>query len=177
MKIIFVTGSQNKFDEAKQVIPGLEHKDLDLLEIQGVDPKPIIAHKLEEAKKVLQGNLVVEDNSLYIDSLKGLPGPLIKWFMKTIGNDGLVKISESYGNPRATAKCIVGFSKEDGTVEYFEGSIDGEIVRPRGENGFGWDPIFQPEGSSKTFAEMTQEEKNKISMRKIAFQKLKNYLE
>lgn len=176
MKITFVTGSQNKYDEAKQIIPELERQDLDLVEVQGIDPKPIIAHKLEEAKRVLQGNLVVEDISLYFGSLAGLPGPLIKWFMKTIGNDGLVKIVESFGNTKATAKCIVGISKEDGTIEYFEGSINGDIVQPRGENGFGWDAIFQPTGWDKTFAEMTQEEKNEISMRKIAFQKLSDYL-
>lgn len=177
MKITFVTGSQNKFDEAKQIITDIEHQDLDLVEVQGVDPKPIIAHKLEEAKKTLQGNLVVEDISLYLEALGGLPGPLIKWFMKTIGNDGIVKITESFSNNKTVAKCIVGFGKEDGGIEYFEGSIDGEIVSPRGENGFGWDAIFQPTGWTKTFAEMTQEEKNQISMRKIAFQKLKDYLE
>lgn len=176
MEITFVTGSQNKYDEAKQIIPDLEHREIDLVEVQGIDPKPIIAHKLEEAKKVLQGNIVVEDISLYFDSLVGLPGPLIKWFMKTIGNDGLVKIVESFGNQKATAKCIVGLSKEDGSVEFFEGTIDGEIVKPRGDNGFGWDPIFLPTGWDKTFAEMTQEEKNEISMRKIAFQKLSDYL-
>ena len=176
MKITFVTGSQNKYDEAKQIIPELERQDLDLVEIQEIDPKIIISHKLEEAKKVLQGNLVVEDTSLYFDSLVGLPGPLIKWFMKTIGNNGLVKLVESFGNPKATAKCIIGLSKEDGTLEYFEGSTDGEIVEPRGDNGFGWDPIFQPTGWNKTFAEMTQEEKNEISMRRIAFQKLSGYL-
>lgn len=176
MKITFVTGSQNKYDEAKQIIPEIDRQDLDLVEVQGIDPKPIIAHKLEEAKKVLQGNLVVEDISLYFDSLMGLPGPLIKWFMKTIGNDGLVKIVELFENPKATAKCIVGLSKENGSVEFFEGSIEGEIVKPRGENGFGWDPIFQPTGWDKTFAEMTQEEKNEISMRKIAFQALKDSL-
>jgi non-canonical purine NTP pyrophosphatase (RdgB/HAM1 family) len=96
--------------------------------------------------------------------------------MKTVGNDGLVKIADSFGNNKAAAKCIIGLSKDDGIVEFFEGSIEGKIVPPRGENGFGWDPIFQPDGWEKTFAEMTQEEKNQISMRKIAFQKLKEYL-
>lgn len=176
MKIIFVTGSANKYNEAKQTIPILEHHDLDLVEIQGIDPRPIIAHKLQEAKKVLQGNLVVEDTSLYFDSLMGLPGPLIKWFMKTIGNYGLYKMCQSFGTSKATAKCVIGLSREDGSVEYFEGSMEGEIVEPRGENGFGWDPIFQPAGWDKTLAEMTQEEKNEISMRMVAFQKLNDYL-
>lgn len=175
-EIVFVTGSDNKYEEAKQVIPDLVRKDLDLVEIQGIDPKPIIAHKLEEAKKSLSGNLVVEDISLYLDCLGGLPGPLIKWFMKTIGNDGLVKIAQSYGNSKVTARCLIGLSSDNGEVEFFEGSIEGEIVSPRGGNGFGWDSIFQPTGWTMTFAEMSAEEKGEISMRKIAFQKLNDYL-
>lgn len=172
MKIIFLTGNKNKFEEAKQIIPDLEQSDIDLTEIQSLDPKEIIAHKLNEAKKNIKGNLVVEDTSLYLDCLNGLPGPLIKWFLKTTGNEGLVKIAESFGNTKAVAKVIVGFAKEDGSEEFFEGSINGNIVKPRGETNFGWDPIFEPEGYDKTFAEMTTEEKGKISMRKIAFQKL-----
>jgi len=176
MKIIFVTGNKDKFGEAKQIIPELEQQDIDLTEIQGIDSKEIITHKLEEAKKVLQGNLVVEDNSLSFDCLGGLPGSLIKWFLKTIGNEGLVKITESFGNNKAKAAVVIGFSNTEGTTDFFEGSIEGEIVKPRGKNGFGWDPIFLPNGWSKTFGEMTFEEKNEISMRKIAFKKLKEYI-
>jgi non-canonical purine NTP pyrophosphatase (RdgB/HAM1 family) len=62
-------------------------------------------------------------------------------------------------------------------MEYFEGFYDGSIVSPRGTGGFGWDPIFQPAGSPLTFAEMSLEEKNKYSMRRIAAQKLKEYLD
>ncbi len=175
-KIIFVTGNKGKFAEAQQIISELEQNDIDLVEIQEIDPKKVILHKLEQAKKLLQGNLIVEDTSLYLDCLGGLPGPLIKWFMKTIGNEGLVKIAESFENKKASAKVVIGNSNENDSVEYFEGSIDGEIVKPRGENGFGWDSIFQPAGWLKTFAEMTLEEKNKISMRKIAFQKLRDSL-
>jgi non-canonical purine NTP pyrophosphatase (RdgB/HAM1 family) len=176
MQITFVTGNKNKFEEAVQIIPSLIQKDIDLVELQEIDSKKIISHKIEEAKKILTGNLIVEDNALCLEALNGLPGPLIKWFLKAIGNDGLVKICDSFGNNKATAKVIIGFGIENGTVEFFEGSIEGEIVKPRGENGFGWDAIFQPTGSNKTFGEMTQEEKNSISMRKIAFENLINSL-
>lgn len=176
MKITFLTGNKSKFEEASLIIPDLIQHDIDLLEIQDTDPKRIILHKLEEAKKILLENLIVEDTSLYLDCLNGLPGPLIKWFLKTVGNDGLVKIANSFANNKALAKVILGFSKEGGPVEFFEGSIEGTVVSPRGENGFGWDAIFQPDGRQKTFAEMTLEEKNEISMRKLAFQKLKEHL-
>ena len=69
----------------------MEQSDIDLTEIQSVDPKEIIEHKLNEAKKHMKGNLVVEDTSLYFEALNGLPGPLIKWFLKTVGNEGLAK--------------------------------------------------------------------------------------
>jgi non-canonical purine NTP pyrophosphatase (RdgB/HAM1 family) len=176
MKLIFVTGNKGKFAEAKLIIPELEQLDIDLMELQEIDPEAIIKHKLKEAAKTIQGNLVVEDTSLYLDCLNGLPGPLIKWFMKTIGNAGLVSISESFKNNRAVAKVIIGLGKVDGSVEFFEGLVSGKIVRPEGKNGFGWDPVFQPDGWNKTFAQMTPAEKNKISMRRIVFQKLKDYL-
>lgn len=175
--MIFITGNKGKFDEASKIITDLEQKDIDLAEIQSLDPKVIIQAKLDEAKKVVQGNIVVEDGGLYIESLNGLPGPLIKWFMKALDNEGLFKITESFENKKAIAKVIIGVSFESGTVEFFEGSISGTIVSPRGDNGFGWDKVFLPDGFEKTFAEMTLEEKNEISMRKVAFQKLKEYLE
>jgi non-canonical purine NTP pyrophosphatase (RdgB/HAM1 family) len=177
MKLTFITGNKGKFEEASKIIPELEQKDIDLAEIQSLDPKQIIQAKLNEAKKEIQGNLVVEDGGLYIESLNGLPGPLIKWFMKALGNEGLYKVLENSENKKAEAKVIVGVSFENEITEFFEGSVSGLIVAPRGDNGFGWDKIFQPEGYNKTFAEMTIEEKNETSMRKIAFQKLKDYLE
>jgi len=172
----FVTGNKGKFDEASKIITNLEQKDIDLIEIQSLNPEEIIKAKLDEAKKYIQGNIIVEDGGLYIDSLNGLPGPLIKWFMKSLDNEGLYKITESCENKKAEAKVIIGVSFDYRDIKFFEGSISGIIVSPRGENGFGWDKIFQPDGFNKTFAEMTLDEKNEISMRKIAFKKLKEYL-
>jgi len=174
MKIIFLTGNQGKLSEATSIIPEIEGMEIDLPEVQEIDAKKIIENKLKEAAKQLEDNLIVEDTSLYLDGLGGLPGPLIKWFMKTIGNEGLVKIANSFSN-KAEARTWIAYLN-NGKVEFFEGVIKGTIVEPRGENGFGWDAIFQPEGYEKTFAEMTMEEKNELSMRKIAFQRLKDYL-
>lgn len=176
MKITFVTGNQNKFAEAKEFIPDLQMHDLDLVEIQEVDSQKIIEAKLLEAKKYLSGNIIVEDNSLVFNCLGSLPGPLNKWFSKSIGNQKMYQICESFGDFSVEAKVIIGYSDASGEVSYFEGVIKGQIVSPRGENGFGWDAIFIPNGSNKTFAQMTPEEKNQISMRKIAFQKLADFL-
>jgi len=77
----------------------------------------------------------------------------------------------------AYAQCIYAFSEgPDSKPELFVGRCDGEIVPPRGENMFGWDPVFQPKGHVQTFAEMSLEEKNKISHRAKATELLKEYL-
>ena len=175
-EIYFLTGNENKLKEVKEFIPEIMGLNIDVVEIQSINAEEIIKHKLSEAKKQYNKRFVVEDTSLYLDCLNGLPGPLIKWFLKTIGNEGLVKLAKFHNNNKAVAKCLVGFSDGD-KIEFFEGSINGKIVYQKGENGFGWDKIFQPDGYEKTFAEMTSEEKNNISHRRIAFEKLKNHLQ
>jgi len=177
MSLIFLTGNQNKLEEAKSVIPQLESLDIDLPEIQSIDAYEVIKYKLQGAFEHHEGEFIVEDTSLYIDSLNGLPGPLIKWFMKTVGNEGLVKMAEALGGTKAEAKVIIGYANSKDNIKFFEGSTNGEIVAPRGELGWGWDPIFLPNGYSKTFGEMTSEEKYDISMRKVAFSKLKKFFE
>ncbi|PIR98269.1 MAG: non-canonical purine NTP pyrophosphatase, RdgB/HAM1 family [Candidatus Colwellbacteria bacterium CG10_big_fil_rev_8_21_14_0_10_42_22] len=177
MKILFITGNKGKLGEATSIIPEIEGLDIDLDEIQSLDAHEVIKHKLQEAYKKQKGEFIVEDTSLYIDSLNGLPGPLIKWFMKTVDNEGLVKMAKALGGTKAEAKTIIGYSKSEDDIHFFKGSIKGEIVEPRGDGGFGWDPIFMPNGYDKTFAEMTAEEKNEISMRRIALNKLKEFID
>lgn len=176
MKIQFITGNANKFKEAQKIISELEQLDIDLPEIQEIDAHEVIKAKLIEAQKHHGGVFVVEDTSLYLDCLNGLPGPLIKWFEKTIGNEGLYDIAKKYDDYGAQAKTIVGYSDESGNIEFFEGMLEGKIVSPRGENDFGWSPIFELENIGKTFAQMSAEEKNDVSMRKIAFEQLKKFL-
>lgn len=176
MHLYFITGNKGKFEEVKRLIPSVSQKDIDLTEIQEFDAKKIVAHKLQEALKHVKGECIVEDTSLYIDSLKGLPGPLIKWFIKTLGLTGLYSVVAFFKDRSAKAKTIVGYAKNAQDIHFFEGEIRGTIVKPRGDRVFGWDQIFQPQGSKKTFGEMSLTEKTKISMRRIAVLKLKQYL-
>jgi len=176
MVLYFITGNANKLLELKSILPNVEQLNIDLPEIQEIDAKEIIKEKILEAFKHKQGEFIVEDTSLYIDSLNGLPGPLIKWFMKTIGNQGIFDIVKNLNSSKSEAKTFIGYAKNPDEIYYFEGSIKGKIVSPVGEFGFGWDSIFQPEGFSKTFAQMTLEEKNKLSMRRLALNKLKKFL-
>jgi inosine triphosphate pyrophosphatase len=177
MKLYFITGNKNKLEEVKLILPNVEQQDIDLPEIQEIDAKEIIKAKLLEALKHKKASFIVEDTSLYLDCLNGLPGPLIKWFLKTIGIDGLYQLAKSSDNFKASAKTFIGYAKNKKEIHYFEGIVKGEIVKPRGQTGFGWDPIFKPEGFDKSFAQMTAEEKNKVSMRRLALNKLKVFFD
>jgi len=176
MTLYFITGNKNKFGEVSAILPNIEQLDIDLPEIQDIDAREIIKAKLLGVLNYRQAEFIVEDTSLYFECLNGLPGPLIKWFMKTIGNEGLFNIVEKLGNTKAEAKTIGGYAKKPEEIYYTEGCIKGSIVSPKGKSGFGWDPIFQPDSFDKTFAEMTLKEKNSVSMRKIALEKLKEFI-
>lgn len=175
--IYFITGNKDKFKEIQSILENVEQFEIDLDEIQEIDAKEIIKNKLQEALKHKQENFIVEDTSLYLDCLNGLPGPLIKWFLKTIGNQGLYDITQKLGNSSAQAKTIIGYADKNGKINFFEGILTGKIVSPIGENGFGWDNIFMPETHDKTFGQMTIQEKNEISMRRNALNKLKEFLQ
>lgn len=175
--IIFVTGNNNKFKEAKEILHNLVQQDIDLIEIQEVDPHKIIEAKLLEAYKINKSAYIVEDTSLFFDCFDLLPGPLIKWFLKDMGNSGLYRLVSMYNNNKAETVVWIGYINDRGEIQYFNSSIEGSIIKPVGENGFGWDRIFKPDGYNKTFAEMSFKEKNKISMRRNVFMKLKSFLE
>lgn len=189
-KLYFITGNKNKFSEIKAILPNVEQLEIDLDEIQETDAHKIIEHKMKEALKHHNGQFIIEDTSLYIKSLNDLPGPLIKWFMQKLEAEGIWRISdtnkldkekieqlgENLKENTAEAKTIIGYAEDKENIHFFEGSIKGHIVKPTGETNFGWDPIFKPVGYDKTFQQMTKEEKNKISMRRMAVEKLKEFL-
>ncbi|VVB79154.1 Non-canonical purine NTP pyrophosphatase [uncultured archaeon] len=179
MKIYFITGNKNKFAEVKHMLPEIEQLELDLEEIQEFDAHKVIQAKIQEAFKHHKSGdaFIIEDTSLYLDGLNGLPGPLIKWFMQRLKVEGIFDIVEKIGNFGAEAKTIIGYAESPEKIHFFEGSVKGKIVPPSGPTNFGWDPIFKPIGSEKTFQQMAKEEKNVMSMRRIAVEKLKEFLE
>ena len=177
MSLSFITGNAGKFSEIKEIIPNIEQLNIDLVEIQELDSYKVIEAKLREAQKVHQGALMIEDTSLYFKAMNGLPGPLIKWFLEAMGLEGLAELALKLENQEAEARTIIGYISETGEIKYFEGKLAGQIVKPRGDNGFGWDKIFELEESGKTLAELSLEEKNKISMRQEAVRQLQKYLE
>lgn len=176
MQLTLLTGNKGKLNEFRTILPNVQNLDIDLPEIQELDAHKIIQAKLEAAMQHHEGNFIVEDTSLYVDGLNGLPGPLIKWFLKAVDTDGVYKMAASTDSVEAQAKTIIGYASSSREIHFFEGVIEGKIVEPRGNHGFAWDTIFQPEGYDTTFAEMTAEEKNGISMRKIAIEELSRFL-
>lgn len=117
--------------------------------------------------------MLVEDTGLEFAAWNRLPGALIKWFLDTVGNEGILKILTGETNRKAVAKTAVGFFGGTQT-RIFVGEVSGTVPETvRGTGGFGWDPIFVPDGHEKSFAEMTPAEKNAISMRKFALERMK----
>jgi len=175
--LYFITGNSNKFKEISAVIPNLEQLELDLEEIQSLDPKVVIEHKLAQAAAVHNGEFIIEDTNLELACLNGLPGTFIRWFEKTIGIEGLASLAMKHEDRSAIARVTIGYRDPEGNTHYFTGELEGDIVPPRGTEKWGWNPIFQPKGEDRTFAEMTIEEKNRISMRGIATRKLAAHLQ
>ena len=156
----------------------LRSEKIDLPELQG-EPEDIVREKCRLAsERVSQpGPVLVDDTSLCYNALHGLPGPYIKWFMDKTGHEGLNKILAGYEDKSAYAQCIFAFCPSPGApIKTFVGKTAGTIVEPRGSLDFGWDPIFQPEGYDKTYAELDTAVKNTISHRSRAAEKLRAYL-
>ncbi|CDO53922.1 hypothetical protein DV451_003801 [Geotrichum candidum] len=177
--ITFVTGNANKLRETSAIlgpVANLTNKSLDLPELQGSVEEVTIA-KAKAAADLIQGPVLVEDTALSFNALGGLPGPYIKWFMQTIGNQGLYDMLYKFEDKTGKAICTFGFCAGPGEeVLLFQGINHGTIVEPRGENDFGWNPIFEPKGYNQTYSEMPSELKNAISHRFLALEKLKKFL-
>ena len=178
-KIWMGTSSDHKYEEAKEVLGEygieLERLSIDRVEIQADDPGIIAEYSL----KVLDVDhpLLIEDAGLYIDKYFGFPGPYSSYALRTITNQGILKLME--GDKDRGAKYISAVAFRDGeTAVTFKGEVTGEIAdKEIGTGGFGYDPIFIPsEGDGRTFGEMSAEEKAKISHRARAFRKLAEWI-
>ena len=176
-EIYFITSNKGKLAEVKQIL-GMEikSKSLEIEEIQAVGASNVAEDKARRAYAILKKPVIVEDTALYLKSLKGFPGALIKFMEMHVGYAGICRTLDPYKDRSATAESCIAFydGKEP---EIFSGTIKGTIaMKPRGGYGFGFDCVFIPRGYSKTFAEMGTAEKNRISHRKKAVLKLKRYL-
>lgn len=188
MKLIFATHNPNKVKEIRGLVP--EH--FQILSLNDLDyNKEIVEYgetieenariKAETVSELFDLPCFADDTGLEVDALDGKPGVKSARYAGEDKNDEankekLLKNLETTEDRSAKFKTVIVFKDGEKTRE-FVGICEGEITRePAGSGRFGYDPIFKPKGYSKTFAEMSSVEKNKISHRGLAFQKLIEFL-
>ena len=172
--LFFVSSNKHKYLEAKTILDSfgirLGFLKSSLEEIQSDSIKKIAIKKAADAFSKCDKPLIVEDDGLFVNSLDGFPGPYSSFVFQTIGNQGILNL---LGTKRGAkfVSLITYCDKE--TIKSFEGRIDGSISeKPKGE-GWGYDPIFIPKNSTKTFAETKN--KNELSHRYKALKKFASW--
>ena len=187
-KILFVTNNQHKLQEARQILSGKFY----VLSLKHIG----FEGEIPETQPTIEGNAIqkvqfiydryktdcfADDTGLVVPALGGEPGV---YSARYAGENAtfednmnlLLEKMKDIKDRKAYFITVIALIK-DGKLYTFEGRVDGVITTaPRGEKGFGYDPVFLPEGYDKTFAEMTAEEKNRISHRGRAVRKLAEFL-
>ena len=174
LPLTFITSNEHKLREVERLLGRqLARANVSLDEVQAIALEPVVVHKARQAYAQVQRPVLVEDTGLAFAAWNGLPGALVKWFLAALGTESLCRLLQGEVNRSATASTLV--AHYDGKrLHVFTGAVEGSVpLQPRGSSGFGWDAIFQPLGSERTFAEMTPEEKDRFSMRRLALEQLR----
>jgi XTP/dITP diphosphohydrolase len=178
--IFFATNNINKFDEARRVLGEFKIAvgmlRVKSLEIQSDSLEEVAKASVIDAFRRCNLPIIVEDAGLFVDALRGFPGPYASYVYRTVGNRGLLGLMKNVGDRKARFESVIAyFSEEVDEPVCFGGTVLGKIAlserRKSAEAGFGFDPLFIPSGGRKTFAEMSIEEKNRSSHRANAFRK------
>ncbi len=185
--VYFITGNKYKFREVSEIFKkkkikyDLEQRDIKTTEIQAQTLKDVALFKLNSVRHKIKGSFFIEDAGFFVDiPLEGFPGIYSSYVLKTIGNEGILKLINDFDGSVAHFSAIIAFYfKLIDKILFFEGKVEGKVSKTiRGKGGFGFDPIFIPNIiPDKTFAELSIEEKNKISHRGQALGKLLEFLE
>jgi XTP/dITP diphosphohydrolase len=175
--LLLLTKNDPKFEEFKKLFVGTRYTvrkaPIPIEEIQTEDMEALVQDKVIKAYDKIRRPVFVDHTGLQLDALGGFPAGLTEIFWNRVQNERLAQL---FGNTAVTAVTLIGYC--DGrSVTIFRGEVTGTIASvPRGPGGFQWDPIFIPDGSSKTFAELG-DEKNKMSMRRLAINEFIAYLD
>jgi len=169
INLCFITGNQHKYLEVKSIASeyglNIEMCTAPKIEVQADSIEEVVLKSAILAYFFTGKPVLVEDAGLFIEALNGFPGPYSSYVYKTIGIQGILKLLEGVENRRACFKSAVAVVLEN-TIITSTGEVCGEISRePRGNQGFGFDPIFIPSGETRTFGEMSIQEKNRYSHR------------
>jgi non-canonical purine NTP pyrophosphatase (RdgB/HAM1 family) len=177
-EIILVSGNKAKATEVERILNvPIKNVALDLPEIQSMDLEAIIFHKLDQAFKAVKKPVLVDDVSFEVSVWGGFPGPFIKWLLQEKNDPSLMlKMLGDEKNREATARLAVGFHDGKSPRAFF-GEVTGTVSHEiRGDNGFGWDKVFIPNGYDLTFAQMSPELKDSMSHRGKALKKLSDFI-
>ncbi|MEM3095072.1 MAG: RdgB/HAM1 family non-canonical purine NTP pyrophosphatase [Nitrososphaera sp.] len=168
--VTFASTNQNKYREVQSILSAygisVDFAQVNPVEIQSDSLEEIAREKAKSAFSQVGRAVIVEDDGLFIDMLKGFPGQYSSHAFKTLGNAGIMKLLEGSADRSASFRSLIAFY--DGkSLSISEGRVDGRISDRIAEGGWGYDPIFVPDGADLTFAEL-KEKKNEYSHRKKA---------
>jgi XTP/dITP diphosphohydrolase len=187
--VVVATHNRDKVREIRRVLRGMP------LTVKGLDVFP--PYNVRETGRTLEANALLkaraavkrtgcaslaDDTGLEVRALRGAPGVYSARFAGpgcsyADNNRKLLRVMETKRDRRGVFRCVVAAVFPDGKAFVFEGKCPGAIRRePAGANGFGYDPVFQPAGKKKTFAQMTVAEKNRVSHRGKSFLKAKQFI-
>lgn len=178
--IRFVTTNAGKYREVSALLAShgieVEHFELLLPEVQADTIEDVVAYSVKVLSEESEFDFLVDDSGFFVDALKGFPGVYSAYVHRTIGLAGVLTLLEVVEKRQARFQTVMGL-RVSGEMHTFSGECRGTVTRePRGTGGFGFDPIFIPDGHERTFAEMTIEEKNAISHRGSAAKQLADFL-
>lgn len=173
--LVVVTSNPNKLAEINEIL-STNHQvsTIDLPEIQSLDLDQVVTHKARAAYQKIKKPVLVTDVSFEIKALTGLPGPFVKFFLKTLGSEGTVKLIRGRDRSASATDAVAIYDGK--TLKIFKGKVWGSVIsHNKGTGGFGFDKVFVPKGYGQTFAQMPPSLKNKISHRGLALSKLKHF--
>lgn len=174
--VTFITGNQSKADYlAKYLGVEVAHQKIDLDELQSLELQEIVEHKVKQAYDIVKAPVLVEDVSFEYKALGRLPGPFIKYFVQELEPETMCRLVDGMDRS-GVGRCMFGYYDGE-ELRTFQGELHGKIAEhPAGENGFGWDKVFIPEGYDVTRAQLNDEEYEKIYRIIRPIKELKEFL-
>ena len=176
-ELFFASSNLHKFEESQRILSNLGLSislfETTLKEIQSNSLNVIAKQKAIDAYSKIQKPVIVEDDGLFIKSLDGFPGPYSSYVYDTIGNKGIIRLLENSKLRDAKFMAIIAYCNGNDDVKLFESSISGKISSVIEQGGWGYDPIFIPNGESKTYANVS--DKDKFSHRSASLQKFSDW--
>lgn len=172
----FVTSNLHKYEEIRPMIEeAITMYTVPYPEIQADTLEEVARYGIEYLRERVNGSFFLEDSGLFIEGLHGFPGVFSAYAYKTIGCEGILRALSGCVTRKAHFMSVIGFYDDE--VHLFKGVCEGKISEVmKGTAGFGYDPIFIPEGYTRTFAEMKIDEKTAVSHRGNAVLAFKRFL-